>query len=387
MKKVYLFVGCCFLLACGIFIGRAISFDRAQSGLDAPDEIITPEKPLETTADAAETTTIDVENADVTEYTIEKITEAETAAPPETVPGTSAPETQPPAETQAPISLTDAIVTDAPAPGQDAQQTQPASETAAPPQPQETSAPQPSQGGQAQSGQTAETTPPSQGGQPSQGTQQGGQTQVQTPAAQTPAPQAQAGDNLVDFSALQKVNGDIYAWITIDGTVVDYPILQHPTDDEYYLTHAFDGSDYIGGAVFTQGTYNTKSFDDPVTVVYAHTMKSGILFGSLQPTYSDAQGFKDHSDIKIYLPGEVRHYTVFAAVPYDNRHILWNYDFSTEYWYKNFFAGISQIRSIGSNFNRDIMVEPGDHVVILSTCLRGDSTNRFLVMAVLNEDI
>ena len=47
----------------------------------------------------------------------------------------------------------------------------------------------------------------------------------------------------IDFNKLQtEENSDIYAWIQVDGTTVDYPVLQHPTDDSYYLMHNIDGS-------------------------------------------------------------------------------------------------------------------------------------------------
>ncbi len=191
----------------------------------------------------------------------------------------------------------------------------------------------------------------------------------------------------LDFESIQKVNSDIYAWIEIEGTKVDYPILQSPTDDSKYLTTAHDGSYYVGGSIFTQASYNAKDFNDPVTVIYGHTMRSGTLFGQLQPVYSSASGFAEHSEIVIYLPEEVRRYTVFAAVPFENWHILHTYDFSVKYWYKNFFDSIGKIRSIGANFNREITPEYGDRVIILSTCLNEDSTKRFLVMAILQDDM
>ena len=46
----------------------------------------------------------------------------------------------------------------------------------------------------------------------------------------------------VDFDAMWKVNPDVYAWITVPGTVIDYPILQHATDNTYYLNYNIDGS-------------------------------------------------------------------------------------------------------------------------------------------------
>ena len=46
----------------------------------------------------------------------------------------------------------------------------------------------------------------------------------------------------IDFAALQEENSDVYAWIYVPGTNVDYPVLQHPEDDTYYLEHNMDGS-------------------------------------------------------------------------------------------------------------------------------------------------
>lgn len=191
----------------------------------------------------------------------------------------------------------------------------------------------------------------------------------------------------LDFQSMWKINPDICAWIEIEGTKVDYPVLQSPTDDEKYLTTAMDGSYYIGGSIFTQATYNNRDFNDPVTLIYGHTMRSGTLFGQLQSTYTSASGFSECSEIKLYLPEEVRTYTVFAAVPYSNIHIPATYDFSKEYWFDNFFDSIFRIRELGVQFNRDIEPEYGDRVIILSTCMNEDSTKRYLVMAICQDDI
>lgn len=200
-------------------------------------------------------------------------------------------------------------------------------------------------------------------------------------------PQTAITEPSLDFSALYQTNPDICAWIEIEGTKVDYPVLQSPDDDEKYLNTAYDGSRYIGGALFTQATYNSNDFNDPVTVIYGHTMSSGTLFGQLQKVYSNETAFTEHSEIKIYLPDEVRYYTVFAAVPFESIHIMYNYDFTVEYWYNNFFNRVFDVRSLGANFNEAYKPQPGDRVIILSTCLNEDSTKRFLVMAVNRDDI
>lgn len=211
-----------------------------------------------------------------------------------------------------------------------------------------------------------------------------------TESAETDTPM----ESYLDFDTLRKINPDICAWIEIEGTLIDLPILQS-SDDTYYLTHDYEGKSSVAGAIFTESAYNSTDFNDPVTVIYGHNAKrqntdqtvEDYMFGGLQPLYADGDSFREHSEIKIYLPGETRRYTVFAAVPYDNIHILYNYDFSKNYWYKSFFKSVFAVRAIGANFSEDVTVEPGDRVIILSVCLKGDDSRRYLVMAVLQEDI
>ena len=191
----------------------------------------------------------------------------------------------------------------------------------------------------------------------------------------------------LNFEKLWEINPEICAWLEIPDTRIDYPVVQSPDDDKKYLTKAYNGSRYVGGALFTEATYNGTDFNDPVTIIYGHTMNSGMLFGDLQKNYSSASGFEKNKSITLYLPGEVRQYTVFAAVPYDRIHILHTYDFTNAYWYGRFFTDVGRIRAIGANFDRDSFPVPGDRVLILSVCLNEDTAKRYLVMAVLEEDL
>ena len=79
----------------------------------------------------------------------------------------------------------------------------------------------------------------------------------------------------IDFASLQEKNPDIYAWIKIDGTTVDYPICQNNEDDNYYLSHTWDRAEAADGAIFTQAC-NNKNFTDFNTVVYGHQMGEGV---------------------------------------------------------------------------------------------------------------
>ena len=87
-------------------------------------------------------------------------------------------------------------------------------------------------------------------------------------------------ENTIDFETLQAENSDIYAWIQIPGTLVDYPILQHPTDDSYYLNHTPEGVSGLPGSIYTESVH-PKDFSAPLTVIYGHNMRNDTMFGSL----------------------------------------------------------------------------------------------------------
>ena len=108
----------------------------------------------------------------------------------------------------------------------------------------------------------------------------------------TPAPEATEPpyESPVDFPSLWEMNSEIYAWLYIPGTEVNYPILQREGNDKFYLNHNSQGRYSDGGAVFTESAYNSKDFTDPVTLVYGHYMRSGTMFGSLQATYTAENG-------------------------------------------------------------------------------------------------
>lgn len=187
----------------------------------------------------------------------------------------------------------------------------------------------------------------------------------------------------IDFPALREINPDIVGWLEISGTEISYPILRSAQDDTFYLNHDWRKEPASEGAIFLEGAYNGSDFTDPVTVIYGHRRRDGTMFGSLQEIYSDPKSLQEHAGIVIYLEDRALHYQVFAAVPYDNRHILWNYDFSSKRIASAFFQSIYSIQAIGANFDQQAYSRNTGHVLILSTCLYGDKNQRFLVMAKL----
>ncbi len=221
-----------------------------------------------------------------------------------------------------------------------------------------------------------------------QGTTQdpSGQLSTDEPSASEPSEE----DLLyVDFETLTALNPDIYAWIEIPGTDISYPVVQNPNNDRYYLRTNSDGEYSAGGAIFSEATYNSTDFNDPVTILYGHHMNAGnIMFGHLQDYFTDPDFLSQNPKIRIYTPEGLYEYGVFAAVPFNRDHILYYNDMDDPEVYQAFFNSVLTIRELGVYINEEYMpyAADQDRVLILSTCLAGNNTRRFLVMATLLSD-
>lgn len=186
----------------------------------------------------------------------------------------------------------------------------------------------------------------------------------------------------IDFADLQEnTNEDIYAWIYIPDSKIDYPIVQHPTDNYYYLNYNLDGTKGYPGCIYTED-YNVRDFSDPNTVIYGHNMKNGTMFAGLH-NYEDIQYFDENPYVYIYTPDQLLVYEIFAAYEYSDKHILYNYDCSNETIYQNYLDEISNIRSMNCNIKEGVEVTTEDKIITLSTCIANKPNNRYLVQGVL----
>lgn len=187
----------------------------------------------------------------------------------------------------------------------------------------------------------------------------------------------------VDFADLQEnTNGDIYAWIHIPDTKIDYPVLQHPTDNSYYLNHNLDGSRGYPGCIYTED-YNKKDFTDPNTVLYGHNMKNGTMFAGLHK-YGDSEYLEEHPYIYIYTEEGLLAYEIFAAYQSGDEHILYAHDgFEDRKVYGKYLEEILNMRFMGSVLKEGAEVTEDSRIITLSTCISGKPDNRFLVQGVL----
>ena len=188
----------------------------------------------------------------------------------------------------------------------------------------------------------------------------------------------------VKFDELWEINPDVYAWIMIPGTDIDYPILQHPSDDAYYLNHNIDGSYGRPACIYTE-SLNSKDFTDNNTVIYGHNMKNGTMFAQLHK-FEDKDFFEEHREVTIYLPDKVLHYKIFAVHTYDDRHLLYSFDFSDKAVYRDYLESVFSIRDMSANIDTDMTVTEDDKIITLATCVYKQPSLRFYVQAVLMEN-
>lgn len=190
----------------------------------------------------------------------------------------------------------------------------------------------------------------------------------------------------LDWDELHATNPDIYAWIYVPGTSVDYPVLQHPSSNEYYLNHNLDGSYGFPGVIYTEN-YNSKDFTDPNTVVYGHNMDNTTMFSTLH-NFRDPDMVTEPHYIYIYTEdGRTLVYEIYAAYIYPSIHLLLNFDVENDYIFEQYLRNISNMDLTSSdlaNIRHDIDVTVSDRIITLSTCTTDhDASKRFLVTGVL----
>lgn len=186
----------------------------------------------------------------------------------------------------------------------------------------------------------------------------------------------------LNWEELAETNKDIYAWIYIPNTSVDYPILQHETEDNYYLNHNLDYSEGRPGCIYTQVSHNSKDFTDFNTIMYGHNMRAGTMFATLH-NFEDETFFNENKYFYIYTPEHTYVYEIFGAYAFDDRHILANFDNDSESDRTTYLEEVFSIRDMSAHFREDVEVTTEDSIVTLSTCISGRPNNRYLVQGVL----
>lgn len=188
----------------------------------------------------------------------------------------------------------------------------------------------------------------------------------------------------VNFTELWKINRDIYAWIKIPNTAIDYPVLQTDGDDAFYLEHNIYGQYSFAGCIYSEKV-NSKDFSDPNTVLYGHNLLNGTMFASLH-NFRDPNFFADNEYIYILMPERTLIYRIFAAYEYDDRHIMHSFNFNDEEEFAEYLEYATHpVNSMTYNI-RETEVTTDDTILTLSTCMDNIASSRYLVQGVLISD-
>lgn len=180
------------------------------------------------------------------------------------------------------------------------------------------------------------------------------------------------------ISVLQETNDDTVAWLTVNNTTVNYPVVQS-INNSYYLTHDFNKNSNTLGWVFMD--YRNKPDDlDQNTIIYGHNIAKGkIMFGDLAKTLN-ASWYQKESNQYITFNTKDKDMTwrIFSIYKIENTNDYLYNTFDTQEEFL-MFANKMKDRSV---YNFGIDIKENDKILTLSTC-QNSGKNRLVIHAVL----
>lgn len=190
----------------------------------------------------------------------------------------------------------------------------------------------------------------------------------------------------VNFYELMEINPDIYAWIYIPNTNVDYPIAQSEkgVSDSFYLDHNVYKNYQFSGTIYSE-KQNAKDFSDPCTILYGHNMLNGSMFASLH-NFNDKEFFDNNNTIFVFTEDKLYTYLIYSAYQYDDRHILNSFDMNDASSFREYLDSTLLERPYYCNVREDIRLSTDDRILTLSTCMNGGGNVRYLVQGVLVDE-
>lgn len=199
------------------------------------------------------------------------------------------------------------------------------------------------------------------------------------PTETTSAPTEPTGP-LEQYAQLYEQNPEMFGWLRIEDTVIDYPVMHTPEDPEKYLHRNFQGEDSYAGTPFID--YRCTEGSDNL-VIYGHNMSDGSMFHTL-PDYQQKNYWQAHPTIRFDSIYEEREYEVVAAF-YDRVY----YTHETNFKFYNFIDAADQAEYDSaveqfkkkSLYDTGVTPEYGQQLITLVTCTYQVDNGRFVVVA------
>ena len=182
------------------------------------------------------------------------------------------------------------------------------------------------------------------------------------------------------FQELQAINPEVFSWLTVYGTNIDYPVTQGGDNMKYVNTNA-EGSYSLSGSIFLDYE-NSRDFSDFNSILFGHHMEKQAMFGEIG-LFSDKDYFNARLYGSLYYNGTDHGLEFFAFLHTDA------YDASV------FAAGVSgEARQAYLNslldkaaFTRDIGVTAENRIVLLSTCSAESTNGRDILVARITDEL
>ncbi len=185
-----------------------------------------------------------------------------------------------------------------------------------------------------------------------------------------------------DFSGLYQINKDIAGWLSIEGTSLDYPVVQY-SDNDYYHRLSFEGDYSLYGVPYVDAHVDLKA-PSTNTILYGHNIKNDDqMFNSLIH-YWDPSYFINNPVIDFHTVYGKREYKIFAAFVANV-----NPEHGEVFQYHTFVDAdnVSDIQEfiynvkVRSILDTGVDVLPSDELLTLSTCTYEFDNARFVVVA------
>ena len=214
------------------------------------------------------------------------------------------------------------------------------------------------------------------------------ETRPRTPTGRPPASSQPGGEGespgveeeeapwvpYVDFDELAGRFPGIKGWIKLEGTPLNYPMMQ-TTDNDFFLNHLPDGTRHRSGSIFIDYR-NSPDFTDRNTIVYGHMSRTDDMFGALRH-FRGQQYYDENYIMYIHLPGgdyQLLIFTVYLVDSADYRQIP-VINFRDD---EHFMQNLQHIKSL-SMVRNNIEVTVDDRLVTLATC-QYDFANARLIL-------
>lgn len=186
-------------------------------------------------------------------------------------------------------------------------------------------------------------------------------------------------DGVLNLTELQRWNPACCGWLSIEDTDMSFPVMYAEAGDTQYSNHDFFGEEDGQGCIYMEDL-NAADFSDYNTVIYGRNV-SGRFAGLHQ--YQEREFFDGHRDIAVYLEGRILNYRIFAAYPYDDRHLLYSFDFADRNIYSMYLGEVLSQREMDAFIDNSDDVTALDRIITLSTGVTDQPEKRYLVQAVL----